>query len=43
MHVVGRDFAQGLLLLDVDEADLLAGDGRVELVPGDLLALGAIE
>ena len=43
MHVVGGELADGLLLLDVDEADFLAGDRRVELVIGDLLAFGAIE
>ena len=43
MDVVGGELADGLLLLDVGEADLFAGDGLCELVAGALLGFGALE
>ena len=43
MNVVGGELADGPLLLDVGEADLLAGDRLGEVVRGALLALGALE
>jgi hypothetical protein len=43
VHVVGRQLANGRLLLHVGEADLLAGDGVVEPVEGFLLTFGPLE
>ena len=43
MNVVGGELSDGLFLLDVDEADFLSGDRRIELVVGDLLTLWANE